>query len=190
MSHTAEGVGRATATSAIFRFPEQVNEVAARSVAAGVVVTVVVAIATRSAWLALPLAYGFVARVLSGPRFSPLAQLATRVVAPRLPRHERLVPGAPKRFAQGIGAAFTLAASGLDISGERGAALVVLGVLAIPALLEAAAGLCLGCTAFGWLGRAGWIPATACAECADIRGPAAALARARSSMAGTSATGR
>jgi len=48
----------------------------------------------------IPLAYGFWARVLTGPTLSPLGQLATRVVAPRLPVEPKLVPGPPKRFAQ------------------------------------------------------------------------------------------
>jgi hypothetical protein len=53
--------------------------------------------------LLAPLAYGFVARVLTGPTLSPLGQLVTRVVTPRLPVAPRPVPGPPKRFAQGIG---------------------------------------------------------------------------------------
>ncbi|MGH9271283.1 MAG: DUF4395 family protein, partial [Ilumatobacteraceae bacterium] len=59
--------------------------------------------------MAPPLALGFLARVLAGPTLSPLGQLATRVVAPRLGR-PRLVPGPPKRFAQSIGLALTTAA--------------------------------------------------------------------------------
>ena len=37
-------------------------------------------------WIIVPLAYGFVARVTSGPRFSPLGLAVTRVVRPRLGR--------------------------------------------------------------------------------------------------------
>ena len=48
-------------------FPNPVNEVAARTVAAGVVTMAAVAIATRQLWLTIPLAYGFVARTLTGP---------------------------------------------------------------------------------------------------------------------------
>ena len=58
--------------------------------------------ASSAYWLFLPLAYGFIARVLSGPRLSPLARLATAVVAPRLGA-PKPVPGPPKRFAQAIG---------------------------------------------------------------------------------------
>ena len=47
----------------LFRFPNPVNEVAARTVAAGVVALCVATLAWRTPWLLVPLAYGFVARV-------------------------------------------------------------------------------------------------------------------------------
>src|SRR3954447_21822930 len=88
-------------------FPETVNEVAARLVAGGAVLMSLAALVLRQHWLLVPLAYGFWARVLTGPRLSPLGQLVTRVVVPRLDVAARPVPGPPKRFAQGIGAACT-----------------------------------------------------------------------------------
>lgn len=174
----------------LISFPEQVDDVAARAVATGVVVTAVVAVATRQAWLAAPLAYGFVARALSGPRFSPLAQLATRVIAPKLVAHQRLLPGAPKRFAQAIGAGFTLAATGLWLAGDRDAALVTLAVLAVPALLEAALGYCVGCRIFALLMQAGLVPESTCEACADLWGPAAAARRSARAVDGTSSGAR
>jgi hypothetical protein len=162
----------------VIGFPTEVNDVAARTVASVVFVTAVAAVATRQAAVAPFLAYGFVARVLSGPRFSPLAQLATRVVAPRLARFAKLVPGPPKRFAQAMGAAFTLAATGLWLAGAGGVALVLLGVLAVPAFLEAAFGYCIGCRIFALLMRAGVVPESTCAACADLWGPAATARRA------------
>ena len=65
-------------------FPRIVNEKAARTVAAAVALTGIVALATGWHWLLAPLALGFWARVLAGPRYSPFALLATRVIAPRL----------------------------------------------------------------------------------------------------------
>ena len=38
----------------------------------------------RQWWVLVPLVYGFLARVLTGPRLSPLGQFVTRVVTPRL----------------------------------------------------------------------------------------------------------
>lgn len=152
----------------MFSFPNPVNDRAARTVAAGVVVLSVSAIAWRQPWLIVVLAYGFWARLLFGPRFSPLGQLATRVIAPRLGT-PRLVPGPPKRFAQGIGAAFSTTALVLWFGlGLTGAAWITLGLLAGAAFLEAAFGLCLGCKAFALLMKIGVVPESVCVECADV----------------------
>ena len=75
----------------------------------------VTTIALDLRWMTIVLAYGFVARVLAGPTLSPLAQLVTRVLTPALGREPRLVPGPPKRFAQGIGAAVTVTAAVLTV---------------------------------------------------------------------------
>jgi hypothetical protein len=153
----------------VFRFPDPVNEVSARLVAAGVVVMAASAIAFDQPWLLAVIAYGFVARVLTGPKLSPLGQLVTRVVTPRLRVAPRPVPGPPKRFAQGIGVAFSGTAAVLALGfGYRGAAYIVLGFLVAAASLEAFAGYCLGCKAFAFLIRAGVIPDTVCVECADV----------------------
>jgi hypothetical protein len=153
----------------IFRFPNPVNEVSARLVATGVVLLATVTIAFDVRWLTVALAYGFVARVLTGPTLSPLGQLVTRVVTPALPVEPKLVPGPPKRFAQGIGAAFTLTAVVLTFGfGRFDAAQVVLGLLVAAASLEAFAGVCLGCKAFALLMKAGLVPAAVCEECNDI----------------------
>src|SRR5690348_5824091 len=92
-------------------FPNPVNEKAARTVASGVlllsIVTLLLSLADdRWLWIVAALAAGFLARVLTGPTLSPLGQLATRVVAPRL-GEPVLVAGPPKRFAQAIGAVVT-----------------------------------------------------------------------------------
>lgn len=152
----------------LFSFPNPVNEVAARTVAAGVVLMGLCVAVLGWAWVLVPLTYGFVARVLSGPRFSPLGRVAVHVVAPRLAQHERLVPGPPKRFAQGIGVAFTVTASATWLAGYSGAARVIVAMLVVAALLEAALGLCLGCRAFAVLMRAGVIPERVCEECNDL----------------------
>src|ERR1700689_823160 len=89
---------------ALFSFPNPVNEVSARLVAAGVVIMSVLTIALDLKWATIVIAYGFVARVLTGPTLSPLGQLVTRVITPRLGVAERPVAGPPKRFAQAIGA--------------------------------------------------------------------------------------
>jgi len=153
---------------ALFSFPNPVNEVSARLVAAGVVTMAVLTVAFDLRWATVVIAYGFVARVLTGPTLSPLAQLVTRVVTPRLGLPEKPVPGPPKRFAQGMGAAFSLTALGLTLAGFWTAAQVVLGLLIAAAFLESAFALCLGCTVFAFLMRVGVVPESVCEECADI----------------------
>src|SRR5437763_17164610 len=87
----------------LFAFPHPVNEVSARLVAGGVVVMTVLVLALGWHWLLIPLAYGFVARVLTGPTLSPLGQVLTRGITPRLGVHKP-VPAPAKRCAQGVGA--------------------------------------------------------------------------------------
>jgi hypothetical protein len=147
-----------------------VNEKAARVVAGVVLVTAAVILATGAYWLLIPLAYGFWARVLTGPTLSPLGMLAQRVIAPRL-GPSKPVPGPPKRFAQGMGAAMsTLALVLALVVGDHTAADVVLGLLVVAAGLESIFGYCLGCQAFALLMRIGIVPEHVCAECADLSG--------------------
>jgi hypothetical protein len=153
---------------ALFSFPNPVNEVSARLVAAGVVLMCVLTIALGLQWATVIIAYGFVARVLTGPSLSPLGQFVTRVVTPRLRIRERPVAGPPKRFAQGVGAAFSLTALVLTGLGFWTAAEVFLGLLTAAALLESAFGLCLGCRAFAVLMRVGVVPEEVCERCNDI----------------------
>jgi len=152
-------------------FPDPVDEVSARLVAAGVVTMASLAIALDWRWVTAVLAYGFVARVLTGPTLSPLGRFVTQVVRPRLAAEPRLVPGPPKRFAQGVGVAFAVIALLLTVAGSWGAAQVVLGLLATAAGLEAFLGLCLGCKAFALLMRAGVVPEDVCERCSDIWTP-------------------
>lgn len=152
---------------ALVGFPNPVNEKAARVVAAGVVVLGATYLATQWRWLPLLIALGFLARVVSGPTLSPLGQLATRVVAPRL-GPPKLVAGPPKRFAQSVGLALTGTAAVAALAGATGLAVVLVGVLVAFATLEAALGFCAGCWAFGQLMRAGVIPESTCLACANV----------------------
>jgi Domain of unknown function (DUF4395) len=154
--------------SELFAFPNPVNEKAARVVAGAVLVTVLVILTTGAYWLLIPLAYGFWARVLTGPTLSPLGWTAQNVIAPRL-GPKKPVPGPPKRFAQGMGAVMATVALVLGlIVGDDTAADVVLGLFIVAAGLESIFAACLGCHVFALLMRAGVIPASVCEECTDI----------------------
>ncbi|MBP1231885.1 fatty acid desaturase [Arthrobacter sp. PvP102] len=151
----------------VFEFPNPVNEYAARITAGLVVVLAAVTLLTGWGWGLAVIAAGFWLRVLFGPRISPLAQLSVKVLAPRLGR-AKLVPGPPKRFAQGIGAAMSTAAALLLAAGLAPAAWVLLAVLVLAASLEAFAGFCLGCAIFGFLQGRGLIPEDICEACNNI----------------------
>lgn len=152
----------------LFGFPNPVNETSARLVAGGVVAQGVVFLAVREWWVLVPLVYGFLARVLTGPTLSPLGQLATRVVTPRLHVQHTFVAGPPKRFAQAVGLTFSggaLLSWGL---GNHAVSAVLIAGLVVAASLEAFAGFCLGCVAFGQFMKWGIIPSHVCEDCNDI----------------------
>ncbi len=82
---------------------------------------------------------------------------------------ERLTPGPPKRFAQAIGAIFTVSATvayyGFD---QPTVAYGLIAVLVLFAALESLLGFCMGCKVFALLMRLGVIPESVCEECNDL----------------------
>lgn len=151
----------------LLSFPNPVNEKAARVVAGVVLIVVAATLATGFYWLLIPLAYGFWARVLTGPKLSPLGWAAQNVIAPRL-GEKKPTPGPPKRFAQGMGAVMSTAAVVLAFAVSHTAADIVLALFVPAAGLESIAGWCVGCQIFAWLMRLGVIPRQVCEECADV----------------------
>ena len=153
----------------LFSFPNPVNEISARLVAAGVVALCALTLLLDQPLLLVPLAYGFVARVLTGPSLSPLGQFVTRVLTPRIPVEPKLVPGPPKRFAQGMGATMSVAALVLHFGfGAAGAADVFVAMILFAATLESVFALCIGCKIFALLMKTGVIPEEVCVQCNDI----------------------
>ena len=168
MATSGATTGTRSTVRDLFTFPNPVNEVSARLVAGGVVLMVVLTLALDLEWMTAVIAYGFVARVLTGPTLSPLGQVVTRFVTPRLQVAPRPVAGPPKRFAQGMGVAFSVTALVLTVLGYWTAAEAVLALLGVAALLESAFAVCLGCMTFGLLMRAGVVPDEVCERCNDI----------------------
>jgi cytochrome c biogenesis protein CcdA len=152
-----------------FSFPDPVNETSARLVAGFVALEALAFVLFREGWILLPLTYGFLARVATGPTLSPLGQFVTRVATPALEGRQRArrpafrsrqVPGRPKRFAQGIGAAVTVSASVAWVLDAPLVAGVLVSVLLLAATLESVFAICLGCIAYSAI----W----GCADCDDI----------------------
>ncbi|HSX22630.1 MAG TPA: DUF4395 domain-containing protein [Gaiellaceae bacterium] len=153
----------------LFSFPNPVNETSARIVAGVVAVLAVLTVAFQQGWILPVLAYGFVARMLTGPKLSPLAFVVTRFVTPRLHVSHRYSPGPAKRFAQAIGAVFLVTATVLWFAaGQHTAALALTAVIALFATLESAFGICVGCKTFYVGMRLGLVPPHVCEDCAPF----------------------
>ena len=162
---------------ALLTFPNPVNEKAARTVAAGVLALSALTLITGWYWLTIPLAYGFWARVLTGPTLSPLGWSAQNLIAPRAGSRaarsrpaEAVRPG--DRCGDVVGGARARPGARAQNRRRRRA-----GAARRGGGLESILGLCLGCRVFAMLMALGLVPESVCAECADISGR---LARAGS----------
>ena len=143
-------------------FPATVNENSARLVATGVVAMGVAFLYVMSGWILVPLVYGFAARVVAGPTFSPLGQFATKVATPFYERFfpvGQQVPGPPKRFAQSIGLTVTTLAAIAWLLDLETVAVVLISGLVFAAGLEMS-GFCLACPIYEKI----W----GCEDCDDI----------------------
>jgi hypothetical protein len=104
--------------------------------------------------------------------------VVTPAISRRFPDYQhRFVAGSPKRFAQGVGLAFSGGALVATAAGAPGVATVLIAGLVIAATLEAVFAFCLGCVVFQQLMRIGVIPESVCLECADISQRLAAATR-------------
>ncbi|MBM3944759.1 MAG: DUF4395 domain-containing protein [SAR202 cluster bacterium] len=168
MAAQSKASSKQSPVSWFFSFPNPVNEASARLVAGMVVALAVSFVVTGQLWILAFMAYGFLAHVLSGPKFSPIGLLATKVIVPRTGWYKP-VAGPPKRFAQAIGLAFSITALVLLLALDSAIpAKAVIGVLAGFAFLESGLAFCAGCFVFNQLMRVGLIPESICRECADI----------------------
>ena len=154
--------------SKIFSFPHPVNEYAARSVAACVCILTIATIITSWLPLAIFLAYGFWARVLTGPSLSPIGQFSTRIITTKFIKSDRPVARPPKRFAQAIGVCFSTGALICLLLEIPSIAQALLIILAIFAFLESAFGFCAGCKTFSLLMKIGLVPAEICERCNNL----------------------
>jgi hypothetical protein len=150
------------------RFPRVLDDVTVRLVAGEVLLIAAVAALTRQPWLFGVLALDFILRAGLGPKWSPLARLASRFVRPRVSAAPRPTPGPPKRFAATVGAVFSLAIPATYYLGAHTVGWVLIAVMLVFPALESILGICVGCLVFSVLMRLGVIPREVCLECADI----------------------
>ena len=153
----------------IGRFPEEVNENAARIVASFVTIFSVLAVLFPSYYTILPLLYGFLSRVLYGPDYSPVAQLTLRGIIPIFKISNKPTAGIPKRFAQFIGLIFSLTGVVFLSFNLIYEFQITLSILAFFAFLEASLGFCAGCFAFSLLMKWGVVPEETCERCNNLQ---------------------
>ena len=116
-------------------------------------------------WILWFLAYGFIARALTGPTLSPLGQFVTRLLVPNIKLKPKYVPGPPKRFAQSIGAVLSSTALISWLVGATTFSSVLIWMVFVAATLESVFGFCIGCTIFSFLMKIGIIPESVCEAC-------------------------
>lgn len=122
----------------------------------GVVVLAFVLGSAIGGWLLLLLGLSLGAGVVR-PSLSPIRQLYLRVLRPLgLARPDVIADDpAPHRFAQGVGAAFLLAASALLFAGLTVAGWVLAWIVVALAGVNLLAGFCAGCFVYVQLERVG-----------------------------------
>jgi hypothetical protein len=163
-----------------FNFPNPVNEVSARLVASGVFLISIISVILiflntfqnlSNLYPLIILAlitYGFLARVSSGPKISPLALLVTKIIVPNLSLKEKLVAGPPKRFAQAIGLLVSGLALIFFVLAVKEISMILMVILIIFTFLESFLGFCAGCKIFNILIRLGLIPQNICEACTNF----------------------
>ena len=158
-----------------FSFPELINEVAARLVAIGVLVlssVVLFLLIDKNNYVLFFLSiliYGFLARVSSGPKISPLALFVNKLIFHRLNFKEKLIQVHPKRFAQGIGLIFSLFTAITFVVNLNSISIILISILILFAALEAFIGFCAGCKVFKLLMNIGLIPNDVCEKCSNYQ---------------------
>jgi hypothetical protein len=120
------------------------------------ITTVVLAVVllTGSGWLLAVQAVVFAVGAFAGLRYAPYGVLFRVLVAPRLGPATEREDEAPPRFAQLVGFGFALVGTLGYLAGAPLLGAVATGLALVAALLNAAAGFCLGCELYLLVRRA------------------------------------
>lgn len=126
---------------------ERINENVARTAAAYVILISVAAIMLDNYLLMALLGVDFALRAFTKGHASPVRFLALQTVS-LLNIKNKPVDAAPKKFAAGVGMVFCAAIAALLFAGLLTAAWVTGAILLLCAILESAAGICIGCIVY------------------------------------------
>ena len=131
---------------------ERVNERVVRTVAAQVLFLLLAGFFLDQSWVFVFLAFDFAERTWRGGTYSPLRALAVLLV-----KWSGAAPvftdAAPKKFAAGVGTLFSLLMAVFLYFEWKWASIITGAVFGGCALLESAAGFCVGCYVYSWLRR-------------------------------------
>jgi hypothetical protein len=124
-------------------------------------------------WIYFYIVYGYIARVLAGPRLDLMAFLVLFVFRPLFVKYipllkDEFVPGPPRRLAQAIGLSFAATATILRFTLEGGLGWYCFGVWAglwIASWFAGFLDICFACLMFAGMMKGGCIPDNICAEC-------------------------
>jgi hypothetical protein len=159
-----------------WEFPSPINEAESRcnNIMAALIVSCAVLVDYSSGWN-FPWLYFFViwdyfAKVISGPRLSPLSWIALFVAKPTFGRwfKNKFVAAPPKRFAVAIGLSFSVIATSLRFIFPATPLImfVTWAALVLAASIAGIVNFCVGCFIFQMLMYLGIIPKETCEECA------------------------
>ena len=126
---------------------ERINENVARVAAFFAMVIAAAGVALNSYIIIIALAIDFALRAFTQGKASPIKFLSKQVVQ-LLKIKEKPADAAPKKFAAGVGMVFCISIACMLLFNYFLAAAVIAGLLIFCALLEGAAGICLGCIVY------------------------------------------
>ncbi|MDX2195818.1 MAG: DUF4395 domain-containing protein [Cytophagales bacterium] len=129
--------------------PQRVNENVVRTVAVFVLMIATLSLYLNLYVLSAFLAVDFAIRAFTDGRASLLKNISKYLVQV-LKIGERPIDAAPKKFAAGVGALFSISISLLQIFHFPYAAYAVGGILFICAFLEGFVGFCVGCVIYSY----------------------------------------
>ncbi|MBB6480203.1 DUF4395 domain-containing protein [Spirochaeta isovalerica] len=150
--------------------PYRVNEAVVRGIALQVLFLSLLTLFTGSLIPAFLLAGDFAIRVFLIPRFSPLAYISGKIIAPLARFKRKQIVFKPKRFAAMIGLSLSAASVVFLLNQASGPALFLLGMLALFSFLEAVFRFCAGCRIFGLLMKLGLVKEEQCPDCVFLDG--------------------
>jgi Domain of unknown function (DUF4395) len=120
----------------------------ARFGAAASTVVLALVLVTSSAWLLAAQALVFAVGAILGLRYAPYGMMFRRLIRARLGPPREMEPEPPPRFAQGVGAVFSVIGVTGYATGTTALGMAATAAALAAAFLNAAFGFCLGCEVY------------------------------------------